>query len=125
MRTPNLAARFAAEYNTPFLGLDDVIAANERVDRACEDLGRDPTTLVRSAALVVCVGADEPEVERRARVIGREPAELRENGVAGLPAEAAERLGRFDEAGIERVYLQVLDLSDLDHLDLIAGTLWQ
>ncbi|MGB2742924.1 MAG: LLM class F420-dependent oxidoreductase, partial [Candidatus Microthrix parvicella] len=86
MRTPNLAARFAAEYNTPFLGLDDVIAANERVDRACEDLGRDPTTLVRSAALVVCVGADEPEVERRARVIGREPAELRENGVAGLPA---------------------------------------
>ncbi|MFZ1447982.1 MAG: LLM class F420-dependent oxidoreductase, partial [Candidatus Microthrix parvicella] len=62
---------------------------------------------------------------RRARVIGREPAELRENGVAGLPAEAAERLGRFDEAGIERVYLQVLDLSDLDHLDLIAGTLWQ
>lgn len=125
MRTPNLAARFAAEYNTPFLGLDDVIAANERVDRACEDLGRDPTTLVRSAALVVCVGGNEAELGRRAWAIGREPAELRENGVAGLPAEAAERLGRFAEAGIERVYLQVLDLSDLDHLDLIAGTLWQ
>ena len=116
-----LAARFAAEYNTPFLGLDDVVAANERVDRACEDLGRDPTTLVRSAALVVCVGADDAEVERRARAIGRESAELRENGVAGSPAEAGETLGRFADAGIERVYLQLLDLSDLDHLDLIAA----
>ena len=120
-RTPNLAARFAAEYNTPFLGLDDVVAANERVDRACESLGRDPSTLVRSAALVVCVGGDEGEFERRAQSIGREPGELRENGVAGLPAEAVETLGRFAGAGIERVYLQVLDLSDLDHLDLIAA----
>jgi F420-dependent oxidoreductase-like protein len=124
-RTPALAARFAAEYNTPFLGLDDVVAANQRVDRACEQLGRDPSSLVRSAALVVCVGGNEAELGRRAQTIGREPAELRENGVAGLPAEAAERLGRFAEAGIERVYLQVLDLSDLDHLDLIAGTLPQ
>ena len=124
-RTPALAARFAAEYNTPFLGLDDVVAANRRVDRACEQLGRDPASLVRSAALVVCVGGNEAELGRRAQAIGREPAELRENGVAGLPAEAAERLGRFAEAGIERVYLQVLDLSDLDHLDLIAGSLSQ
>lgn len=122
-RTPALAARFAAEFNTPFLELDDVIAANERVDQACEEAGRDPATLVRSAALVVCVGADEAEVERRASAIGREPAELRTNGVAGLPGEAAETLGRFAEAGIERVYLQVLDLSDLEHLDLIATAL--
>ena len=120
-RTPALAARFAAEYNTPFLGLDDVVAANARVDRACEDVGRDPSSLLRSAALVVCVGADEAELERRARAIGREPSELRQNGVAGLPLEAGETLGRFAEAGIERVYLQVLDLSDLDHLDLIAS----
>lgn len=120
-RTPSLAARFAAEYNTPFLSLDDVVAANERVDRACEDLGRDPSTLLRSAALVVCVGANETEFERRAQAIGREPAELRENGVAGLPDAAGETLDGFVEAGIERVYLQVLDLSDLDHLDLIAA----
>ena len=119
-RTPALAARFAAEYNTPFLGLEDVVAANRRVDRACEASDRDPTTLLRSAALVVCVGTDERGFERRAAAIGREPSELREHGVAGLPDEAVETLGRFAEAGVERVYLQVLDLADLDQLDLIA-----
>ena len=120
-RTPALAARFAAEYNTPFLGLEDVVAANRRVDRACEASDRDPTTLLRSAALVVCVGTDERGFERRAAAIGREPLELREHGVAGLPDEAVETLGRFAEAGVERVYLQVLDLSDLEHLQFFAA----
>jgi hypothetical protein len=40
--------------------------------------------------------------------------------VAGTPAEAVDTLGRYAEAGAQRVYLQVLDLSDLDHLDLVA-----
>ena len=69
---------------------------------------------------MVCVGTDERGFERRAAAIGREPSELREHGVAGLPDEAVETLGRFAEAGVERVYLQVLDLADLDQLDLIA-----
>ena len=71
-------------------------------------------------ALVVCVGADEAEVARRAAAIGREPAELRQNGAAGTPAEVADTLRRWHAAGAERIYLQVLDLHDLDHLDLIA-----
>ncbi len=68
----------------------------------------------------MCVGADESEVERRAAAIGREPAELRENGVAGTPEAAAATIRRWYDAGAERIYLQVLDLADLDHLDLIA-----
>ena len=70
---------------------------------------------------MLCVGKDEEEFARRAEAIGREPAELRENGVAGTPAEAVDMLGRYAEAGAERVYLQVLDLADLDHLDLVAA----
>jgi alkanesulfonate monooxygenase len=31
------------------------------------------------------------------------------------------KLGEFGEIGAERVYLQVLDLHDLDHLALIAS----
>ena len=76
--------------------------------------------MVWSAALVVCAGADEAEVIRRAAAIGREPAELRENGAAGTPDEVAATIRRWHEAGAERIYLQVLDLDDLDHLDLIA-----
>jgi alkanesulfonate monooxygenase SsuD/methylene tetrahydromethanopterin reductase-like flavin-dependent oxidoreductase (luciferase family) len=74
-----------------------------------------------SAALVVCVGADEGEVERRAAAIGREKDELRENGVAGTPDEAVAKLAAYAEVGVERVYLQVLDLGDLDHLRLVAA----
>jgi alkanesulfonate monooxygenase SsuD/methylene tetrahydromethanopterin reductase-like flavin-dependent oxidoreductase (luciferase family) len=77
--------------------------------------------MVYSAALVVCVGRDEAEVARRAAAIGREPDELRTNGVAGTPEQAAATIRRWRDAGAERIYLQVLDLADLDHLDLIAA----
>ena len=73
-----------------------------------------------SNALVVCCGQDEPEVRRRADAIGREVDELRSNGLAGSPDEVVDAIGRYAEAGAERIYLQVLDLSDLDHLELIA-----
>jgi hypothetical protein len=78
--------------------------------------------MVYSSALVVCVGKDDAEVARRAAGIGREADELRAHGVAGTPAEAVDTLGRYAEAGAQRVYLQVLDLADLDHLDLIASS---
>ncbi|MBX9246660.1 LLM class F420-dependent oxidoreductase [Actinotalea ferrariae] len=119
-RTPALAARFASEFNASFPELDDIPAMFGRVRAACEEIGRRHDDLVYSVALVACVGADEAEVSRRAAAIGREPAELREHGVAGTVAEVVDRLGRLAEQGVERVYLQVLDLADLDHLELIA-----
>ncbi|GAA1502974.1 LLM class F420-dependent oxidoreductase [Sphaerisporangium rubeum] len=118
-RTPRLAARFADEFNMPFSSLADTEAAYGRVRAACEAAGRSATLM--SAAQVVCVGADEAEVERRAAAIGRQKDELRENGLAGTPAEVLDKIGTFGEAGAERLYLQVLDLSDLDHLELIAA----
>jgi F420-dependent oxidoreductase-like protein len=120
-RTPALAARFAAEFNMPFGSIERFQEQRDRVRSACAEIGRDPASVTWSAALVVCVGTDEREVERRAAAIGREPAELRTNGVAGSPGEAAETISRWAAAGADRVYLQVLDLSDLDHLDLVAA----
>lgn len=119
-RTPALAARFADEFNAPFSRADVTGLQFDRVRAACEAADRDPTTMVFSAAQVVCVGADEAEVTRRAEAIGREPAELRENGAAGTPQEVVDRLQGFAAVGASRAYLQVLDLSDLEHLALIA-----
>lgn len=119
-RTPRLAAKYAAEFNLPFAPVDRFVAQCDVVREACEAEGRDPATMTFSAALVLCVGADEAEVERRAAAIGREADELRQNGVAGTPDEARATLRRWADAGAERIYLQVLDLSDLDHLDLAA-----
>ncbi|GGM54268.1 LLM class F420-dependent oxidoreductase [Longimycelium tulufanense] len=121
-RTPALAARFADEFNLPFVDVDTACAQFERVDAACREIGRDPGEIIRSVALVVCVGRDEAEVARRADAIGREVEELRRNGLAGTPDEVGDKLAVWRErTGIRRVYLQVLDLSDLDHIELFAG----
>ena len=120
-RTPRLAARYASEFNVPFASAADNARLFAGVRTACEEAGRDPASLVYSSALVVCVGKDEGELARRAGAIGRDVDELREHGVAGTPAEAVDVLGRYADAGAQRVYLQVLDLADLDHLDLVAA----
>jgi len=115
-RTPTLAARYAADFNAGFQSVDDTGRLFQQVDDVCRELGRDPSTLVHSAAQVVCIGRDDATVRRRAAAIGREVDELIENGIAGSVEQARERLGRLEEVGTTRVYLQVLDLSDLDHL---------
>jgi F420-dependent oxidoreductase-like protein len=118
-RTPALAARFAAEFNAAFASVEDSGVLFERVRAASTAHGR-ATPPIFSAAQVLCVGRDEAEIERRAAAIGREKDELRTNGVAGTVDEAVAKLRAFAEVGAERVYLQVLDLSDLDHLRLVA-----
>lgn len=119
-RTPELAARFAAEFNAPFMPMAEAAAQFGRVDAACREIGRDP--LIRSTALVVAVGRDDAEVSRRAATIGRDVADLRENALAGTTAEVVDRLGRWREsAGVGRVYLQLLDLGDLDQVELVAS----
>ncbi|MEU9041563.1 MULTISPECIES: LLM class F420-dependent oxidoreductase [unclassified Kitasatospora] len=120
-RTPALAARFADEFNLPFASVDDSAAQFARVRAAVEQAGRSADDLVYSNALVACVGRDDAEVARRAAAIGRDVDELKANGLAGTPDEVVERIGRFAAVGSERIYLQILDLDDLDHLELIAS----
>ena len=119
-RTPRLAARFADEYNVPFSRVDDTAAAFGRVRAACAAAGRHETSMIYSAAQTVCCGRTQAELDRRAAAIGRKADELASSGIAGLPDEVAKKIRKFAEIGAEHVYLQVLDLHDLDHLELIA-----
>ncbi|MTE21437.1 TIGR03560 family F420-dependent LLM class oxidoreductase [Streptomyces sp. TRM43335] len=120
-RTPALAARFADEFNIPFASVEDSDRQFGRVRAAAEEHGRGADDLVYSNALVACVGRDDAEVARRAAAIGREVAELKQNGLAGSPAEVVDKIGRYAEIGASRIYLQILDLHDLDHLELISS----
>ena len=120
-RTPQLAAAYADEFNAAFLSVPESAAAFGRVREACAATGRDARSLRYSVAQTVCCGRDAAELERRAAAIGRPLADLRVNGVTGTPAEVIDRIGQFAEAGADGVYLQVLDLDDTDHLELIAA----
>jgi F420-dependent oxidoreductase-like protein len=119
-RTPELAARFASEYNAPFFAPSDVRPQYERVRAACDKAGRDPYDLVYSVSTTICCGADESGLERRASVIGRPLDQLRTYATAGTPAEVVDRLYEFSDVGVQVVYLQFLDITDLDHVRLVG-----
>ncbi|HEY8473375.1 MAG TPA: LLM class F420-dependent oxidoreductase [Natronosporangium sp.] len=117
-RTPQLAARFADEYNIGFRSVPDT-AERFNVVKQLDRAGRPPLRL--SIAGPVCCGRTDAEVRRRAEAIGRDIASIRAaGGYAGTPGEVIEQLKEYQELGAGRAYLQVLDLTDLDHLDLIA-----
>jgi alkanesulfonate monooxygenase len=120
-RTPRLAAKFADEFNVAFSPFEVSKTQFELVDGACNAIGRDPKSLLRSVAQIVCCGANDAEVARRAANIGREVEELKENGLAGTPNEIIEKIHVWGELGLSRLYLQVLDMKDLDHVHLIAS----
>jgi F420-dependent oxidoreductase-like protein len=120
-RTPRLAARFADEFNAAFQTMPESAAGFARVREACEAAGRYPASMTYSVAQTVCCGKDEAEFRRRAAAIGMDPAQAREQGIGGTPGEVAAKIAEFAEIGAERVYLQVLDLHDRDHLELIAS----
>ena len=79
--------------------------------------------MIFSSAQVLCIGKTEEELISRSRRIGRELSELRENGVAGTLDEARERIRSFQQLGVSRMYFQVLDEDDLDHVSLLAELL--
>ena len=120
-RTPALAARFAAEYNVPFARLNRIAACFDRVRRACEESGRDPASLLLSAAQTLAIGRDEAEVTRRAAYVGSSAADSRSGGLGGTVSEVVDKLGRLGELGASRIYLQLMDLDDLDQLRLVAS----
>ncbi len=121
-RTPRLAAAYADEYNFGFAGLELADAAFGRVRAAVQAAGRDADSLVYSYAGPVVCGRTDDEVARRADAIGQKlDDDLRQSGFVGTPGEVVERIAAFRAIGASRVYLQVLDLADLDHLELLAA----
>jgi alkanesulfonate monooxygenase len=120
-RSATLAATYADEYNLAFKPFEEGLPILDRVRQACEEAGRDPATMVTSSALVLCVGRDEAEFRRRAAAIGHDPDELRRGQLGGTVQEVVDKIGRYVGSGQSRLYLQTLDLHDLDHLRLVAA----
>jgi F420-dependent oxidoreductase-like protein len=120
-KTPALAAKYATEYNTTFATRAEVETRVARVRAACEVAGRDPSTLILSVPGTTAVGVTTAEAQRRAAAIGHDLDRMRAaGGFAGTASEVVDYIGTLSELGITRIYLQILDLHDLDHLDFLA-----
>ncbi|MFC9559181.1 LLM class F420-dependent oxidoreductase [Agromyces sp. NPDC056965] len=120
-RTPAIAARFATEFNIGFR--DEAVVADmfARVRQACRDIDRDPASMRMSVALPTVVATSDAEYRRRLAAIGADPATFADVNIAGTPAAAVEKVLRLRDLGADRVYLQLVDLRDLEHLALIGA----
>lgn len=120
-RTPELAARFATEFN---IGFQPEAVIGEKfagVRAACERLGRDPESLKLSVALPTLAGASESELERRAANIGRTVDDVRgDTNIVGGRDEIVAKVQRLAALGAERVYLQLLDLQDVEQVEFLG-----
>lgn len=120
-RTPAIAARFATEFNIGFRNEQVIADTFAGVRSACEQIGRDPATMRTSVALPTVIATTDAAYRRRLDAIGADPDGFAEVNIAGSPAAAVDKLLRLRELGAVRVYLQLVDLRDLEHLELIAA----
>jgi F420-dependent oxidoreductase-like protein len=131
--TADPAARFADEYNTPFVSPADFAAVRAKVVQACERTGRDPATMRFSVMTGCLVGTTRADALERAqalydRVHRDEDFDTWLEGYAGRSLigsvdEVAARLREYEDAGCERVMLQHLLHTDLEPVRLIGREL--
>ncbi len=118
-RTLALAARYADEWNAVYVPPAQFSELNHRLDELARKVGRQPQAVRRSLMTGVVLGRTDAHVQRNLR--GRDAKALQARGVIlGTPPQAVEQLRQFDQAGVQRVMLQWLDLDDLDGLDALA-----
>lgn len=121
-RTPQLAARYADEFNATFLHPSEAAVRFGYVAEACRRIGRADPPLFSGGVPVAC-GRTDAQARRRAERLHEQGSALPpgESVIVGPPDQLVERIGEFRQAGAGRVYLRIGDLVDLDHLELIAA----
>lgn len=121
-RTPALAARFAAEFNVATAPVEVLQDQYARVEAAMYSEGRPFDSLTRSASHLVCIGRSDREVAKRAAVIDRHFRDARATSpLVGTPDQIVDRLSSYIEAGVQRMYLVLVDMADVDQLELFAS----
>lgn len=121
-RTPELAARFATEFNIGFQPEDVIAEKFAGVRAACERVGRDPGSLKLSVALPTLAGASAADLDRRAANIGRTVDQLRgATNIVGGRDEIVAKVERLAALGAQRVYFQLMDLQDLEHVEFLGS----
>lgn len=120
-RTPKLVAQFAHEWNCIFLTPEQFKKANQRIDDALKKGNRDLSSVRRSMMTGCIFGHNEASLREKIEARGKTKEELRQRGIVlGTGNEVKEQLQQLEDAGLQRVMLQWLDLDDLAGLEALA-----
>ena len=120
-RTLPAVVRYAHEWNCVML-LPEVFAKkNMLLAEMLSAAGRDPASVRRSMMTSCVFGKDESALNEKLSARKRTVEELAARGaVAGSSDQVKEQLHRLEEAGLQRIMLQWLDLDDLEGLEALA-----
>jgi len=120
-RTLPLVAKYAGEWNAVFASPAEFSRLNTRLDEVLKSAGREPKSVRRSMMTGLRFERTRKELDAQLSARDQTPQELREGGIiVGEGDEVKEQLTELEEAGLQRVMLQWLDLDDLDGLSALA-----
>lgn len=120
-RTLSYVVRYADEWNCVMLLPDKLARLNERLNELLSEVGRNPGS-VRRSMMTGCVFAkDEAALNRKIKMYGKTLQEIQQSGVvAGNISDIQGQLRALEQAGLQRIMLQWLDLDDLESLEALA-----
>ncbi len=120
-RTMANVVKYAVEWNCIFHTAQEFASLNTRLSEMLTAAGRKPESVRRSMMTGCVFGKDESALQEKIAARKRTFDELRGRGiVVGNPAQVREQLHELEEAGLQRVMLQWLDLDDLAGLESLA-----
>jgi F420-dependent oxidoreductase-like protein len=120
-RMRSLVTRYAVEWNCVMLKPNVFAERNRLLTEALRDAGRDPNAVRRSMMTGCVFGKDDDALAGKLAARNRTIEQLHERGiVAGGPSQVREQLKELEQAGLQRIMLQWLDLDDLEGLDALA-----
>ena len=120
-RTLAYVARYAVEWNCVMQSPKQFSRLNDRLNKMLTEAGRQPESVRRSMMTNCIFGKDESSLQAKIAARRRTLEELQQRGViAGEPSAIKEQLQVLEQAGLQRIMLQWLDLDDLDGMEALA-----
>ncbi len=120
-RTPSIAARYADGYNTPYVSPEVYRSLSEGIDRACEEIGRDPATIERTVNLSFNLSTTPEAAAREQARFDAMPEDSRQTfldgSLRGTPDQVPERIAEYAAAGATGVNIALRLPVDGDALD--------
>ncbi len=129
-RTLRMVAEFADEWNVTRVDVEGFTRKRQVLAEHCAIFKRDPETIARSLMVPMAIGKSPAEVTQRIAAARASFPSLPEDSeawraasfLAGSPEHITEAIKAWEDAGVQRVLLQMLDMDDIPALELFAQT---